>query len=270
MRGTGPADLEILFRINAAVHAAVREASSSPRRAVVVAMGASGSPTEQLDRVAERTILERLEVEGVDWDLVSEEAGLVRRGGGLSLVVDPIDGTHNALHGLPFSSISLALGHGTLQGIEIGVVHDLARGTTYWAQRGGGAFRDGCPIHVRPWASASDIVYASLGRHTDDRVIARARRSRRIRSLGCASLEITKVAEGSGDAYLFENRPASRNLRATDIAAGYRILLEAGGGICDAEGRTIDDFPLRIDPRTSVLAYGDPAHKAALLAGGPP
>ncbi|MGI0139739.1 MAG: inositol monophosphatase family protein [Thermoplasmata archaeon] len=265
MSGLTSPDLEVLFRINAAVHSAVREARSSPHRGDVVAMGADGSPTEQIDQVAERTILDRLDAEGVDWDLLSEEIGLVRRGGGPLLVADPIDGTHNLLHGLPFASISLALGARDLSGVEIGVVHDLYHGTTYWAQRGGGAFRDGRTIRVRPWNPKSDLTFVSLGRHTTDRAVGRGRQARRIRSLGCASLEMVKVAEGAGDAYLFENQPESLNLRVTDIAAGYRILIEAGGGISDADGDPIDRFPLSVEPRTSVFAFGDAQCLAALL-----
>ncbi len=59
------------------------------------------------------------------------------------------------------------------------------------------------------------------------------------------------MAEGGGDAYFFENTPESRNLRATDIAAVYRILAEAGGGMWDVaregarhvppHGRTSDE-----------------------------
>ena len=61
------------------------------------------------------------------------------------------------------------------------------------------------------------------------------------------------VAQGGGDAYLFENDSPTRNLRVTDIAAGYRILLEAGGGVTDAAGAPVDDLPLALDHRTSVL-----------------
>ena len=78
-------------------------------------MGADGSPTEQLDRIAELEILKVLEDEKVDWNVLSEEVGFVRRGGARTLVVDPIDGSHNALRGLPFFTISARLG-----GIEFG------------------------------------------------------------------------------------------------------------------------------------------------------
>ncbi len=231
-------------------------------------MGASGAPTEEIDQLAERTILARLDAEGVDWDFLGEEIGHVRRGGGPLLVVDPIDGTYNVLRGIPFAAVSLALGRGSLAGIEIGMVRDLYGGTTFWASRGEGAFRDGHRISVRTWDRRQDVVFASLGRHVAARAVERARRARRIRSLGCASLELAHVAEGAGDAYLFENEPEHLNLRATDIAAGYRILTEAGGGMANANGEPLDGFPLAIDRRTSVFAFGDRAILDGDGAGG--
>lgn len=250
-------EVEILFRISHAVHGAVRQARTSPHRADVVAMGADGSPTEELDRVAEGQLLSVLEAEGVDWDVVSEEIGHVKRGGDRTLVVDPIDGSHNALRGLPFATVSLALGRENLRGIEVGVVHDLYTGTTFWATRGGGAFCDGRPIHVRTWEARSELFFVNLGRHSTKRALALAERGRRIRSLGCASLEMAMVARGAADAYFFENDTPNRNLRVTDIAAAYRIVLEAGGGVGDASYASLDAFPLELGRHTSVCAWGD-------------
>jgi len=257
---TGPAraELEVLYRISVAVQQVVRDAEGSPHRADVVAMGADGTPTEELDRLAETEILKVLDAEGVDWNLLSEEIGHVSRGGQSTLVVDPIDGTSNALRSLPFSTVSLALGRRDLAGIDLGLVRDLHRGTTYWAARGQGAFRDGRRIHTRPWTPRSEIFFVNLGRPASERGARLATKSRRIRSLGCASLEILMVAQGSADGYFFENTPETRNLRATDVAAAYRILLEAGGGVSDAKGQPIESFPLTVDRRTSIFAWGDP------------
>ena len=130
---------------------------------------------------------------------------------------------------------------------------------TYWAARGQGAFRDGRRIRTRPWNARSEIFFVNLGRPASERSTRLATKSRRIRSLGCASLEILMVAQGSGDGYFFENTPETRNLRATDVAAAYRILLEAGGGMSDAKGQPIETFPLTVDRRTSIFAWGDSA-----------
>jgi NAD+ kinase len=264
----GSRELEVLFRVAQAVHAVVRQASTSPHRADVVAMGADGSPTEEVDRVAEAQILATLDEEQVDWDVLSEEAGLVRRGGGKLLVVDPIDGSHNALRGLPFATVSLALGKNDLRGIDLGVVRDLTRGTTYWGSRGEGAFRDGRRLKTRTWDQRSELFFLNLGRHATSRVVGLAARARRVRSLGCASFEMLAVAEGAADAYVFENDTPSRNLRVTDIAAAYRILLESGGNASDVSGASLESFPLALGERTSVFAWGDPVFGEKARPGG--
>lgn len=268
MPDTARPDLDILYRVSVAVHRVFRDLTNSPHRADVVAMGASGSPTEEIDRLAEAEILKVLDAEGVDWDLVSEEIGHVARGGTRTLVVDPIDGTHNALRNLPFSTVSLALGARDLNGVDIGLVRDLYRGTTYWASRGGGAFRDGRPIVARAWTPKTEVLFVNLGRHATERAFRFAAKGRRVRSLGCASLEILGVAEGGADGYLFENSTKAGDLRVTDIAAAYRILLEAGGGLQDVTGQSLDAFPLTVDRRTSVFAWGDPAFAHAATAEG--
>jgi fructose-1,6-bisphosphatase/inositol monophosphatase family enzyme len=261
-------ELGQLFRIAEAVQGVVRQAASSPRRGHVVAMGADGSPTEAMDRLAETRILECLKADGVDWNLLSEEVGAVARGGRRTLVVDPIDGSHNALRSLPFSTVSLALGDATVGSVEIGLVRDLATGSTRWASKGGGAFVDGRRIRTRPWERRSELFFLNLGRHATPRAVALAARARRVRSLGCASLEMAFVAEGGADAYLFENERPERNLRVTDIAASYRIVLEAGGAVTDASGASLEEMPLDLAHHTSVLAAGDPAFLASARSEG--
>jgi len=65
-------ELGVLQRLGLAVERVARDSARSPHRADVVAMGASGTPTEELDRLAESTILRTLDAEGVDWNVVSE------------------------------------------------------------------------------------------------------------------------------------------------------------------------------------------------------
>jgi fructose-1,6-bisphosphatase/inositol monophosphatase family enzyme len=265
----GRPDLEVLYRVSVAVQRVVRDAGTSPHRGDVVAMGADGSPTEELDRLAEAEILRVLGAEGVDWNLVSEEAGQVARGGTRTLVVDPIDGTMNALRNLPFSTVSLALGRENLAGVEVGLVRDLFRGTTWWGARGQGAYVDGRPIHTRAWNPKGEILFANLGYRATERAVRMSGKSRRVRSLGCASFEMLMVAQGSADGYFFENTDAHRNLRATDIAAAYRIVCEAGGGVTDSHGGSLEAFPFTAEGRTSVFAWGDPKMLAAAAEGSP-
>lgn len=258
MSGTDEGELETLIRIGYAVRHAVRQSGSSPKRGDIVAMGAAGSPTEELDRIAEAQIFASLEEEGRDWNVLSEEAGFVQRGGSRLLVVDPVDGSHNALRGFPMSTVSLALGTRSLSDVTAGVVHNLDNGVTHWAVKGQGAFRDGHPIRTRAWEARTELFCVNLGRHSTAKAARLAERGRRVRSLGCASLELAMVAQGSADAYFFENDDEGRNLRVTDIAAAYLIVREAGGGITDSAQSPLEEFPLSLDRRTSVFAWGDP------------
>ncbi len=249
-------DLETLVRLSYAVHNAVRQVLSSPHKGREVAMGASGSPTAQLDRVAEAQVLSFLEQERIPWNVLSEELGFIDRGGHDLLVVDPVDGSHNALRGLPFATVSLALGKAQLSDIRVGVVHDIDTGITFWATQGGGAWQDGRRLSSRPWVPHEELFFVNLGANASGRAHSLAQKSRRVRSLGCASFEISMVAQGGADGYFSDSSPASLNLRVTDIAAAVLVLKEAGGGVADSHGRPLDML-LNLENRTSLLAWGD-------------
>src|SRR6185503_2844956 len=83
-----------------------------------------------------------------DHTILAEEFGedAATRGAQHCWVFDPIDGTNNYAHGLPIFCSSLALeidGRG-----EIGAIYDPTRKELFVAERGGGAFLNGQPIHV--------------------------------------------------------------------------------------------------------------------------
>ncbi|TLZ88847.1 MAG: sugar kinase, partial [Methanobacteriota archaeon] len=173
---------ELLLELAEAVQHAVAELAEDP--AEVLGRGADGAPSTRIDRVAEAAVLRVLDYEDARLNVLSEEAGFVDRGGDATLVLDPIDGTHNALRGVPAYSVSMAIGQSHLADIEEGLVRDLVSGATYYAAKGHGAKLNGRPIHVHPY-DPKDIlftVYLGSNAHPDaDRV---ARLARRVRSLG--------------------------------------------------------------------------------------
>ncbi len=248
-------ELDLLVRLAYMVESRVVQERYSPHAFRTVAMGADGSPTEEVDRVAEAQVLSFLEQEGLDWNVLSEELGYVHRGGKRVLVLDPVDGSFNLLRGLPLATVSLALGTERLGDVDVGVVHDLYGGKTFWAVKGRGAYLDGQRLHTRPRKEGQELFFLNLNNHSTDRVRALASKARRIRSLGSASLEIAMVAAGRGDIYFFESGMEGANLRVTDIAAARLILYEAGGGMAKADGDPLD-LPLTLDVRSSVIAWG--------------
>lgn len=61
-------------------------------------------------------------------------------------IIDPIDGTMNFVHGLPYTCISVALLINKIT--EIGIVYNPILEQLFTARKGQGAFLNGAPIHV--------------------------------------------------------------------------------------------------------------------------
>ncbi len=151
-------------------------------------------------------------------------------------VFDPIDGTTNYAHGLPIFCASLAL---EIDGIaEVGAVYDPNRQELFTAERGGGAFLNGQPLHVSAAAVLVDALLVTgfpydVHERLDEIVglfsdfIGRARAVRR---LGSAAIDLCWVAAGRMDGFW------ERDLKPWDIAAGALIAEEAGGRVTNFAG----------------------------------
>jgi len=220
-----------------------------------VGMGADGTPTHMVDRVTEDAIIKYVEGEGLPLNILSEEAGFIDRGHALTLIIDPLDGTYNALHGIPFYSVVLAVTSGSLQRVSHGVVMNLASGDLYEAERGRGAFMNARRISVRSFEEAHSLFSLYIGRRASRRVHEALHIPRRVRSLGSAALEMAMVAQGESDLFVYEGEGCGI-LRIVDIAASYLLVLEAGGHVVGDELRPLD-IPLDVGARRNVIAYGD-------------
>lgn len=214
-------------------------------------MGADGTPTKFVDDLAEREILRILEEDGAKLDVLSEEAGHLARGGSATLVMDPIDGTTNAVRGVPLYCVSLAVTDGPLSAVRTGLVRNIPTGDVYLGRRKGGAFLNGSRIRARVFDPESAILSPTLGEHARPDSLHLAQTRYNVRSLGSAALEMCFVAQGALDLYYF----APEKLRVTDIAASSLIVREAGGLVRNAQGKDLD-METSLLPRTSVVAAG--------------
>jgi myo-inositol-1(or 4)-monophosphatase len=179
-------------------------------------------------------------------------------GSGVLFVVDPLDGTTNFLHGYPEYCVSIGV---LVDGVlAAGVVRNAATGETFTATAGGGAFRDGQPIHVSTVTSpdrsliGTGFPFSRLDRLEDylPQFAAVSRQTAGIRRAGAAALDLCDVACGRFDGFW------ELVLAPWDIAAGLLIVREAGGLATDLTGR---DAPVA---HTPVLA-GNPTIHAWLL-----
>ncbi|MEA3557776.1 MAG: inositol monophosphatase family protein [Candidatus Thermoplasmatota archaeon] len=192
----------------------------------VIRQGYGGDRTREIDQLAERTALEWLEEKEINWNILSEESGNIERGGDRTLIFDPVDGTYNAVNGIPLYSTSLALTIGPDNFmIGCGVVLDIPNGTCFKATRGKGAFMNGERIHTRNYMEKNTVFSSFIGPDSEEDSLKMLSWARRGRYFGAVSLEMCFVAKGALDLFaLFSRVP-----RITDIAASHLILLEAGG-----------------------------------------
>ena len=229
----------------------------------IVGVGASGDKTYHIDKLAEDIILSGLEKSGDSLSIISEEAGLKDiRGGGKRVLIDPIDGSRNAVTGIPFYCTSIAIADGNTVGdIELAYVVNLVNGDEFWAEKGKGAFMRGEQIS----SQKDDVLYlvayeAQVPRKDITRIMPLIAESRKTRCLGATALDLSYLARGSIS--LFANPSASRGI---DFAGGWLLVREAGGIFTDMEGTPIDKVELGLRKSTSLLVSGnEKLHEKAL------
>ena len=204
---------------------------------------ADGSYVTAADQAVERLIRERIAARYPDHGLVGEEYGERDAGaGGERWYIDPIDGTHNFLRGIPMFGTLLAVERDGE--IQVGMISAPALGQRWWASRGGGAWVRGGPANPpdpRRLAVSrvddlgrSQILFRSIrdmevSRVAEgfDRLIHLAWRERGFGDFWGYAL----IADGIAEAVL------EQDLHPWDLAAPWVIVEEAGGRITDFDGR---------------------------------
>jgi fructose-1,6-bisphosphatase/inositol monophosphatase family enzyme len=255
-----------LTKIANAVHAAYHELPKDFGGHIHVGMGASGSATSKIDKFAEDVILKYLDDEEIELNVLSEEAGFIDRGAKSVLVVDPIDGTLNCTRGIPFFSVSLAIGKNKLSDCDFALVKNLSSGDVYYARRGGGAELNGHRIVISKFDSDEGVFIIYNNKDSAPETENVRKIVSKARSFGAASLEMCLVAQGAAQALYMNCAKFQRMIRVIDIAASCLILREAGGEVVDLEGDKLD-MEFNLQDRKNFLAYGDPRIKEMVLRG---
>ncbi|HEX5010420.1 MAG TPA: inositol monophosphatase family protein [Planctomycetota bacterium] len=190
--------------------------------------------------------------------LTIEDRPAVAGAGEWEWFIDPIDGSANHLRGIPYVAVTAGLcRHGEP---VVGVVHDLLRGLTLSAHRGGGArIADGVgqarALHVAQTPALRDaILIAHLARRGPLVCLPGALphmlwHVRKIRCMGSIALDLALLAAGEADLLVVGRGSPQRML---DIVGGLVVLQEAGGAVMTADGR-----PVTTETRT--LLAGPPA-----------
>ena len=181
----------------------------------------------QMDKKAEKFIMESLLAARPDDGIIGEEGSSVASKSGITWVIDPLDGTVNYFYGLPGWNVSIAAKD--KDGSVVGVVTAPTINSTWWATRGGGAFYNGHQIHCNdPIALdraliATGFQYDVAHRITQMTDLAKlVPLARDIRRNGAAAVDLCHVAMGALDGYY------EAGLKEWDWAAGGLVATEAG------------------------------------------
>lgn len=185
-----------------------------------------------VDKEAEKRIVKQLKVLLPDAGFIAEEGTGNKNESGANWIIDPLDGTTNFIHGIPFYAVSIALidEKGALQ---LGVVYEPNRDECFHAIKGGKAYCNEREIQVSNTELLADSLLATGFPYYDFQkseqylasVGAFMQKCHGLRRIGSAALDLAYVACGRFEAFY------EYNLNAWDVAAGILIVAQAGGKV---------------------------------------
>jgi histidinol-phosphatase len=224
---------------------------ASFRRAIKVETKPDASFVTEADTAVERAIRERITARFPEHGLVGEEYGEEASDSGRRWIIDPIDGTHNYMRGVPVYATLLAL---EIDGQSaVGVVSAPALHRRWFSWQGGGAWAADTlpggwdPDTARPISAsgvrtldATSLVYSSLPSITASGLapgfVDLLGKVWRDRGLG-DFYGYMLVAEGAAEVMV------ETELKIWDLAGPRAVMLQAGARVTDMLGG--QDMPAR-------------------------
>ena len=250
--------VEILKEASKRVFENVKGLAGTSAAAGDYGIGAGGDISRNIDIVAEKTVLDYLKEISFECVVLGEECGRVELSSKPKgfVIMDAIDGSANAVRGVPFFCCSLAFAtKDKISSITDGVVTDLSSGDMYWASKGKGSFLNEKKIHVQE----NEPIYRIVGINLSGATPKQIKRLQPIlkshnhtRHFGANALEMALFARGLIDIFI----DIREKIRVQDIAAGYLLIKEAGGLVLDAKLEPLD-ADLSYKTRLSFIAVAN-------------
>ena len=192
------------------------------------------------DTRTDQILIEELKKARPKFSFLTEESGAIAGAdANLRFVIDPIDGTTNFIHAIPYISISVAAQQRDAQGVwqtTAGVVYDPIHDEMFWADFNAGAFMNHQRLHVS--TRKEDLLLSTSsprkGREAYPQTLKAYERvvdsGATVRCSGSAALDLAYVAAGRLDGTWYQR------LNCWDMAAGTLIVREAGGKASAIDG----------------------------------
>ena len=246
---------EILKEASRRIYEAVKDIAGTEEAGGDFGRGAGGDISRNIDITAENTVLSYLKEINFECVVLGEECGRVELSGKPKgfIIMDAIDGSANAVRGVPFFCSSLAFAtENRLSSITDGVITNLSTGQMYSASQGKGAFLDDKQISVHKGTPLYKIVGVNISGASQEimkKLQPVFEHHSHTRHFGANALEMAMFSQGLMDVFI----DLRDKIRIQDIAAGYIIVKEAGGLLLDSELNPLD-ADLSYDTRVSFIA----------------
>jgi myo-inositol-1(or 4)-monophosphatase len=209
-------------------------------RIEIASKGAANDFVTSIDLASEAEIISIIKKAYPDHGFLGEESGLdngTNNTNQVIWIIDPLDGTFNFIHGIPYINISIAV---QIRGVvEHAVVYNPINSELFTATKGSGAQLDGKRIRV---SECKSMDHALIGtgfayKRTNESIDVCMQRVRNVlecsgdlRRAGAAALDLAYVACGRLDGFW------EVGLGPWDVAAGALLVREAGGFVGDFTG----------------------------------
>ncbi len=199
-----------------------------------VSKKADGSLVTNVDIEVERRIVSLIRDKFPEHGILTEETPEINAGSEYRWIIDPLDGTHNFVHGIDIFGVSICITH--LDKPVVGIVYLPVTKQLYYCEKGSGACLNGKRIRVsKRRLKDACITHSSSFRRDPERMLEGFERVMNsvfnIRMLGCCVTSLSSLAEGKVDANI------EYNVKSWDIYGGALIVEEAGGRATDFSGK---------------------------------
>lgn len=166
--------------------------------------------------------------------IIGEETDAIKNKSPYTWYVDPVDGSRNFAHKIPFFAVSIALLHD--EDIIVGVVYNPVTKYLFYAEKGKGAYlndrkihvskanKDRCIVTVATGRGSSQLLRRNLLHNLPENVVSS------VRDFGCTALDLAHVARGSTEADI------KIGFKTYDAASGILLIQEAGGIVTGIDG----------------------------------
>ena len=185
------------------------------------------------DLEANKAIIKIIKKYFPNHSILSEESGFENKNSDYKWVIDPIDGTHNFLRGIPIFGTSIALEYKNES--VLGVINFPVLCITAIAEKGKGSFMNGKRIKVsnKKTLDHSFVLFEFSYANRMEKVgflEKLANKTIDVRNFGSAIYNLLLIACGKCDGYVV------LTTNEWDIAAGFLLVEEAGGKVTDLKG----------------------------------